>query len=429
MASVSPILLGQEALSWVAKTHLYINRLMLQGGDLLQLECVDMKIGKSNVGRKYSLAWSEESSWARIYDGMLRCDKGNQIKLQSSPKGSSQQWKQTSRIPALDEHIQRWPSSAVPHLLDFLSPWMHTDNLDLSNHYMGAQMTQSTLPASSPHSSDSSKAAYHIGSASMHMSQLPTPEPTYISHPGYATYHLYGVPPHWMHSPTPPYTPVVPLTDGGAGVAHHMFQAGQNGYYPPAVDDVPCATQIGQYLPANAAAPPPARTPHHQPFPSIPGGMNPHAYPPPIPHQAIFNQHHGPELSMGSASLSLPQAPSCQKPVLDEYVNPQENFYTRGDSYKRHLDNGTCEWATAVVALPSASQDLGSCASPAPVAAPTMVFAYACLYPRFAPPMSQNVQSGTPSFMTSVTVSQLLEEEEEEEEEEDNFDFWEANEI
>ncbi|KAG1853861.1 hypothetical protein C8R48DRAFT_675786 [Suillus tomentosus] len=408
---------------------------------------------------------------------------------QSSPKGSSQQWKQTSRSPALDEQIQRWSSSYVPHLLDFLSPWTHTDNLDISNHYMGAQMTQSTPPASSPHSSNSSEAA--SGSTSTHMGQLPGPEPAYIPYPGYATYHSYGVPPHWTRGPAPPYTHVVPSTDAGAGVAHHAFQAGQNGHYPPAVGDVPRATQIGQYLPPNAAAPPPARTPHHQPFSSIPGGMNPHACAPPI-HQAIFNQHHGPELSMGSASSSLPQAPSCQvrrrrkakksatslhkiysdplfTPVLDEYGQPTGKFvcsidgkkigphgyhrhtmsikhqgselkrikcslcsksYTRGDSYKRHVDNGTCKRATAVVAPPSfpASQDSRSCASPAPVAAPTMVFAYACPYPRFAPLMSQNVQSGTPSFTTTVTVSQL-EEEEEEEEEEDDSDFWEANEI
>ncbi|KAG1821436.1 hypothetical protein EV424DRAFT_1539163 [Suillus variegatus] len=233
---------------------------------------------------------------------------------QSSPKGSSQQWKQTSRIPALDEHIQWWPSSPVPHLLDFLSPQTRTDNLDISNHYMGAQMTQSTPPASSPHSSDSSETAYHIGSTSMHMGQLPGPEPTYIPYPGYATYHSYGVPPHWTRGPVPPYMPVAPSTDAGAGVAHHVFQAGQNGHYPPAVGDVSCATQIGQYLPPNAAAPPPAHTLYHQPFPSIPEGVNPYTYrdTPPIPHQGIFNQHHRPELSMGSASSSLPQAPSCQ---------------------------------------------------------------------------------------------------------------------
>ncbi|KAG2080363.1 uncharacterized protein F5147DRAFT_765963 [Suillus discolor] len=340
----------------------------------------------------------------------------------------------------------------------------------------------------------------------MHMGQLPGPEPAYIPYPGYATYHPYGVQPHWTRGPAPQYTPVVPSTDAGAGVAHHAFQAGQNGHYPPAVGDVSRATQIGQYLPPDVAAPPPARTLYHQHFPSIPGGANPHAYAPPIPHQGIFNQHHGPELSMGSASSSLPQAPSCQvrrrcqakksttslhkiysdplfKPVVDEYGQPTGKFvcsidggeigphgyrkhmisdkhqgsklkrikcslcfksYTRGDSYKRHLDNGTCKRATAVVAPPSypagedsgtvvappsypAGEDSGSSASPAPVAAPTIVFAYACPYPRFAPPMSQNAQSGTPSFTTSVTVSQL--EEEEEEEEEDDSDFWEANEI
>ncbi|KAG1898066.1 uncharacterized protein F5891DRAFT_1045809 [Suillus fuscotomentosus] len=142
----------------------------------------------------------------------------------------------------------------------------------------------------------------------MHMGRLPGPEPACIPYPGYATYHPYGVPPHWMRGPAPPYTPVVPSTDAGAGVAHHTFQVGQNGHYPT-VGDVSRATQIGQYLPPNAAAPPPAHTLYHQPFPSIPGGANPYAYAPPIPHQGIFNQHHGPELSMGSASSSLPQAP------------------------------------------------------------------------------------------------------------------------
>ncbi|KAG2107723.1 uncharacterized protein F5147DRAFT_837306 [Suillus discolor] len=317
-------------------------------------------------------------------------------------------------------------------------------------------MTQSTPPASSPHGSDSSDATHHMPNTDMHMGQLPGPEPACIPHPGYATYHPgyvtyhpYGVPPHWTCGPAPPYAPVVPSPGAGAGVARHAFQAGQNGYYPP-------------------------------------GGANPHAYAPPIPHQGILNQHHGPGLSVGSTSLSLPQAPGCQKqvrqrrkvkkselrssgiendplfkPVLDEYGQPKGKFvcamdgriigpsgylvriptlmidvshhhvvvisYTRGDSYKRHLDNGTCERSTAVGALPSYPATTSS-ASPAPVAAPTMAFAYAypCPYPRFSPSMSQNVQSGTPGFTNPVLFSRL---EEEEDEEEDDSDFWEANEI
>ncbi|KAG1796358.1 uncharacterized protein HD556DRAFT_1307091 [Suillus plorans] len=176
-------------------------------------------------------------------------------------------------------------------------------------------MTQSTPHASSPHGSDSSDATHHMPNTGMHMGQLPGPEPACIPYPGYATYHPYGVPPHWTRGPAPPYTPVVPSPDAGAGVARHAFQAGQNSYYPPAVGDVSRATQVVQHPPPDAAAPPPARTLYHQPFPSIPGGAGPHAYAPPIPDQGIFNQHHGPGLSMGSASSSLPQAPSCQKQV------------------------------------------------------------------------------------------------------------------
>ncbi|KAG1885121.1 hypothetical protein F4604DRAFT_152881 [Suillus subluteus] len=181
-------------------------------------------------------------------------------------------------------------------------------------------MTQSTSHPSSPNDSDSSNAAQYMSNTGMPMGQFPYPQLAYIPHPGF--YYPYGVAPNALHGAAPSYAPVAPSPGVGAGVEHHAFQAGPNGYYPPAEADV---TNVGPNPPLTEAAPPPqcpsAPPPYHQPFPSnsFPGAGNPCA--PPAPHQGYLPQNHEPGLPTTFAPLFVPQAPSWsvgQKRVAED---------------------------------------------------------------------------------------------------------------
>ncbi|KAG1904498.1 uncharacterized protein F5891DRAFT_1183918 [Suillus fuscotomentosus] len=139
--------------------------------------------------------------------------------------------------------------------------------------------------------------------------------------PNTCFYYPYDVSANGTHSAPPSYAPVAPSPSVGAGVVHHAFQTGQNGYYPPPGADVSCATYGGPYsLPTAATHPPqdPSATPlYHQPM-SFPGAANPYAAL--IPHQGYLHQNHGPVLATSSAFSSLPQAPSIsQKGVAEHF--------------------------------------------------------------------------------------------------------------
>ncbi|KAG2099825.1 uncharacterized protein F5147DRAFT_331674 [Suillus discolor] len=172
-------------------------------------------------------------------------------------------------------------------------------------------MIQSTPHPSSPHGSDSSNATQYMPNTGMYMGQFPWPQPACIPYPGHAPahpYYPYSVPLNGTHGAPPSYAPVAHSPGVGAGVAHHVFQTGQNGYCPCAVTNVSLVTYVGPYLPPTAAALPPQGPPapplYHQPFLSFPAAANPCASP--IPHQRYLHQHNGTGLVTDSAS----QAPS-----------------------------------------------------------------------------------------------------------------------
>ncbi|KAG1814005.1 uncharacterized protein BJ212DRAFT_1482351 [Suillus subaureus] len=238
-------------------------------------------------------------------------------------------------------------------------------------------MTQSTSHPSSSNDSDSSNAAQYMPNTGMYMGQLPWPQPAYIPHLGF--YNPDNVEPNAPHGDAPSYAPVAPSPDAGAGVEHHAFQAGPNGYYPPAVADVSGATYVGPYPPLTQTAPPPQHPSApplcRQSFPSssFPGAANP--YTPPEPYQEYIHQNHAPWLSAPFAPLFVPRAPSLSvgkkrvaegleergvkrtkivssrikndplfKPVLDQHGQPNGTFVCSKDgiilnpeSYLKHL--------------------------------------------------------------------------------------------
>ncbi|KAG2099829.1 uncharacterized protein F5147DRAFT_777150 [Suillus discolor] len=160
-------------------------------------------------------------------------------------------------------------------------------------------MRHFTPHVSSSHGSDSSNATQYT--------------------PNTGFYYPYGGSVNEMHSTALPYahSPGV-----GAGVVHHAFQTGQNGYLPPPGADVSCATYGGPYsLPTAAAHPPqdPSTTPlYHQPI-SFPGAAN--SYAAFIPHQGYLHQHDGPVPATGSAFSSLPQAPRISQKHVVEHLH------------------------------------------------------------------------------------------------------------
>ncbi|KAG1793950.1 uncharacterized protein HD556DRAFT_1443323 [Suillus plorans] len=226
-------------------------------------------------------------------------------------------------------------------------------------------MTQSPSHPSS-HGSDSSNANQDTPNTGMHVGQFPWPHPAHMHHPGHAP-----APPRFPYGVPPPYA--------HAGVVHHTPQAGQHGHFPPAVVHVSHATHVGPYPPLTAAASPPqhpsAPPMYHRPFPSghFPGVTT--SYATHTSYQSYLHQQHGAGLVTGSASPSLPQAPSLSvgekrvaknlqdrnlkrikmgsgrikddplfEPMLDQhgqhdgrYVCSKDGQLVRPGSYKRHL--------------------------------------------------------------------------------------------
>ncbi|KAG2125621.1 hypothetical protein BD769DRAFT_1668886 [Suillus cothurnatus] len=236
-------------------------------------------------------------------------------------------------------------------------------------------MTQSTSNPSLSNGSDSN-ATQDMPNSGMYMGQFPWPQPAYTPYPNF--YYPYGVAPNAPLGTAPTYAPAAPSPDVGTGAEHHAFQAGPNGYYPPALPDVSGATYDGPYPPLTGVTPqqhlsaPPL---NHQPFPSssFPGAAN--HYAPPAPHQGYTHQYHGPGLPTAFAPSFVPEAPSLSvgqkrvaedfqehhfkrikigsykinddplfKPVLDQYGQPDGTFVCCKDgmilhpeSYRKHL--------------------------------------------------------------------------------------------
>ncbi|KAG1814031.1 uncharacterized protein BJ212DRAFT_1300888 [Suillus subaureus] len=161
----------------------------------------------------------------------------------------------------------------------------------------------------------------------MHMGQLPWPQLAYIIHLG--CYYPYGVPPNVPRGAAPPYAPVAPSPGADTGVAHHAFQTGQNGYYPPAVVDV---------------------TNHHEP--NLTTGFAP-SFVPQVPSLSVGQKRVAEDLKERDVKRTKISSDKIKddplfKPVLDGYGQHNGTY-----SQTSHQDSETSWLQTNAIQMPS----------------------------------------------------------------------------